>query len=365
VRPSPNPCALFAIATLALCFVAHEAGAQAPDLSEYAPLLNRAIAAHMAAYEAPPEAQAPLLEEAVARDDELIAWLEALLDSDAFNALDAPTRAALITGRGRAEYNRAAALLELGRCAEARARLRPVLEVAWPEEGLAAQLAALSDEAAACAPPATVTLVVTATPADAEVLVDGALVGPATAEHELAVGEHVVTVEADGYVSQERSVVAASGEILRLSVALEALASTSARQDASTEAERSDEVTLGGTAPPPERPGKPPRAHEWALWGIGLAGVATGVGLLLAASDIDSQIDDLLATRPHEVMTNESEERDLASQRRMLGYIAGGVGIAAAILGTVLYLTRDADEVRPAVTWEGGHGLGLGVEVRF
>jgi hypothetical protein len=124
--------------------------APAMDLDEYAELLQTAQAAHSRLDAAWGAAREPLLEQAADADSEVIVWLEAHLGTEAFRALEDDQQMALVRGRYRTEYNLAGVLIPLDRCAEARGRVRALLDSSLTDSELRPRLVERYDEATEC-----------------------------------------------------------------------------------------------------------------------------------------------------------------------------------------------------------------------
>lgn len=292
------------------------ASAQGIDFADYDALLDASIEAHNA-LEYSDGATARVLDAARSADLALIRWLDGAIQGAGFADLAPADQNVLVAARSRVEFNLAGALMRADRCEEARERLRTLFDSGYIDEELRPRLVSAYDEAVDCAdrePSALLT--VRATPGAAQVIVSGDFVGLAGVAHGIPLGEHQVTVRADGYEAQSFEVVAREdGQALELGpvnlVAIE--------YDA----------------------GKPPRAGEWALWGVGLAGLGAGTFLLVDAAQVEGDLDSTLELG--NVVLNEQEVRDEVDTKRMWGFVAGGVGLTAAIVGTVLYVTRDAE----------------------
>ena len=319
----------------------------AVDFTQYVTLKDRALELYESV--GGDDVTVELRQQAVEADLALIQWLDDFFATDEFAALPAAQQADAYSDRYRWEYNLSRQLLVLERCDEARDRIRTLLDSGVSDVELRPRLTTAYDEALACLNRArTATLRVECTPADADVMVDGAFLGVASRSYEVDLGEHAVTIRADGYSDAELTFVAET---------------------------EGQEIALGPVvlvAIPEEvrSPGKPPLWHEWTLWGVGAAGIGTGVGLFLAASSRQSDLDD--NNDPYSGRSTEDPEgeQDSIDTLELVGIIAGGVGIAAAITGTVLYFVRESDvdggeeTVSWGTSWD-GDGAGAWVLVRF
>jgi hypothetical protein len=313
----------------ALLFVACAvcaSSARATDFDELARLVREADEAHGALADAPPERLLELRELALERDYALAAWLDAFLPSDEVGSLTADQRNRLYRNRYRVEFNATRLLIDLDRCDEARTRARSLLDSTVDDPELRPRLAGVYEEAIVCASrPRLATLRVDARPVDAELVLDGEPLGRASTTHRVPLGSHTLLVRADGYASQELAFEAATEGPVELGpVRLVRLEGAPARSTG-------------------------PNALEWSLWGIGAAGVGTGLVLWLSGQKRQGQIDDLEGNQDV-VMVDPEWEQQRADDLRLWGFIAGGVGLAAAVTGTILYLTRRGSTDQRAVS---------------
>jgi cytochrome c-type biogenesis protein CcmH/NrfF len=315
-------------ATLAL-LVAAPVGAV--DFDEYARLLQAADAAHTALDEAAGAERQRLLEEAAAADTAIIEWLEAFTATDDFASLGPEQRATIIRGRYRTEYNLAGVLIPLDRCVEARSRVRALLDSELNDPELRPRLVERYDEANECANRArTATLVVFAQPVNANVLVDGVFLGTADVPHRIDLGEHRVTVVAEGHYPQETEIVA----------------------------EREDQMIQIGPFQleliPVADTGRP-TWYEWTLWGAGVVGLGLGVTYWILYNDIDRDLEN-----PNIDVANR-EEAEQTRDNRLLGAIVfASVGVVAAIAGTWSYLARQSGDGDSREASGVRFGVGLG-----
>ena len=302
------------------------ATAQELDLNAYDALLDASMDAHEALGHSD-EATSRLFDGARAADLALLEWLDATMQSAAFGDLDEAEQISMIGARSRVEFNLARTLIAADRCPEARVRLRSLLDGAFVDEELRSRLIATYDEAVECEGRVrTALLTVDATPERAEVIVAGEFIGLADVAHSIPLGQHVVTIAADGYQPQDFALNAqVEGEDLSIGpVTLTAI-----------------EIDTG----------KSPNAGEWVLWGGGAVGIGTSVALFVAAADKESTNETYV--RGGGTIGNADVQQEEIDRWRLGGYVAGGVGIAAVILGTVLYVTRDSETttVEDAVSW--------------
>jgi hypothetical protein len=317
---------------------------QAADLDEYARLLEEADAAHVAVDDAPPERLPQALRAAVEADQAVIEWLDTLIASEEFETWPEDSRAAIFQGRFRVEYNLAGVLIPLDRCVEARDSVRALLDSAVVnDEELRPLLVERYDESNACINrPRTADLMVFSLPQDAILMLDGEYLGTAEVSHAIGLGEHELTVTADGYFPQEFTVVAEN---------------------------EGDNVQLGPVTlveRPPDTSAAP-TWYEWTLWGAGGVGIAFGIERYLAAR----RQEDELENPPAGGTIDEEEAQDIIDRRDRQAIIFGSLGLACAIAGTWSYLARrsgDDDEAEGEEIDDGGGGeqpLGESVSLGF
>jgi hypothetical protein len=219
-------------------------------------------------------------------------------------------------------------------------------------------------------------LVVSVSESDALISVDGrppeALVGPIR----LPVGPHHLTLTRAGFEPSELDVTIARGATFNTTVNLQATADT-----------RDAYLT---------------RIHERRIWGwttagVGVAALATGVVLLVTGHSALNSANDNLNVVDQEFarggggVCDQSQDVNIpmcdallaganqrvsdAKTRIIVGYVVGGVGVAAAVIGAVVLLTGDdpgrydrksASSSRPTVMgWATGSSGGLMLLGRF
>lgn len=325
----------------------------AADFEEYSRLVQSAQDAHEQLDGASPELLDALRRNALARDLAVISWLDGFFEDPEFQSLPAEQQALAYQDRYRNEFNASRLLIELGECEQARDRLRTLLDSAVNDDELRPLLTGTYEEAVTCvtaAAPQPSRITVRCQPASAEVSVDGVAIGLCSGWHDVEPGAHQLTVAADGYVAANESFQLDSGQDLELGpFTLEQAVVV----DPDPELD-----------PQPTSAGKSPSGVHWALWGTGLAGVGTGVVLLLSAADLQDGIDNPPAGQQ---LVDEQAEQDKVDRRQLFGYVAAGVGLAAAITGTILYLTADGP-VSTDTAWSfepSPQGLGGMLRVRF
>jgi len=219
-------------------------------------------------------------------------------------------------------------------------------------------------------------LVVAVSESDALLSVDGRPPEPVAGAIRLPVGPHHLTVTRAGFEPSELDVTIARGATFNTTVNLQATADT---RDAYL-------------AHIHER-----RVWGWTTAGVGVAALATGVVLLVtgrsalnsANANLDAvdlsfarggggicdqslQVDQAMCTA---LRDNAKQRVSDANTRITIGYIAGGVGVAAAVVGAVVLLTGDdpgrydrksASSGRPTLAgWATGSSGGLLLLGRF
>ncbi len=197
-----------------------------------------------------------------------------------------------------------------------------------------------------------------ADPPDADISVDGTSVGAAS-ELEgpvfLDPGTHAIAARADGYKSQSRSVDAKEGATDAIALKLERAAPLAPPTSAAVPGSQLGASHPSSAGPSGDTGAKPPPPHaSHPLWpalvggGVAVAGLATGIGLSLAASSASSDHDAKLAAlggsnpcgagTPNASACSEisrlgstaARDRNIATA----GFIVGGVSAVA----TVVYL---------------------------
>lgn len=315
-------------------------GVEAADYEEYMRLTEAATEALDAVREAGPECPEELRRAAVDADLAVIWWLETFFDSEEFHLLSPDQQAAAYSDRMRWEYNLARQLTPLGRCEQARDRIDRLREQVILDEALRPHLEEAQAEAVECiARSQLAELVVSCTPADAVVVLDGEPLGPASRSYEIEVGDHTVRLEAPGYAVEELTVSAPEGgEVVTLGpIALVALVEE----------------------PPSEPSSAMPGWHIWTLWGVGAAGLTTSAACFGVARHRTDLIDDLPSGLE---LVDPGGEQDLIDTLEVVAYTSAGIGVAAAVTGTILYLKgreREAPDAS-ALSWGAGAGRETG-----
>lgn len=184
--------------------------------------------------------------------------------------------------------------------------------------------------------------------ADAQVLVDGALVGQAPYLGEsFAPGRHEITVRREGYTSWRRSVELVEGEGRGYNVTLKPL-------------------EAGGTHPtthPTPHPStdtqQTVQTYGWVLLSSGAVVMGVGGFFGLAASDTHEQLQGTTIERDAAALVEEGElQKNLAN----VLYGVGGVGMLTGVV--LLVASRGGTEDAPT-SWELGPRPEGGAEVRW
>ena len=307
---------VWVISILALVTLA--SSAFAVDYEEYRRLLDRANLLLETIHGARDEAHPALREEAVESDQALLEWLDQFIASEEFPGLSEQQQTAVYSDRYRWEYNLSVQLIALGRCAEARDRIATLLGASVADEELRPLLSEAHEQAVECAlhaeEPAMTQVTVESLTSGAEVLIDNVIVGLAPATFEVDLGEHTVTVRAQGHETSNVHFVAEGEPVLIGPVNLVLLPVEVVPVDAG------------------------PEWYEWTLWGVGVAGVSTFFWAYLNARDRESVVE----SPPSGMALDDPEgEQNTIDTLDTVAYISGGVGLACSITGTLLYLLMD------------------------
>lgn len=177
-----------------------------------------------------------------------------------------------------------------------------------------------------------------------EVRIDGAVIPASLLNMRMPVdpGEHRVRVTAPGYVDWEESFTVEGPDTSLTIPALEPAASTTTIQA----------TDVAGSN----------RTLAWVGFGVGAAGIATGVVGLLGSSSAQKKLDDPGICPTKTTCTDEAQQHidddSFYKTLSVVGFIVGGVGVAA---GTTFLLIPGAEAEQPAqleaFVTPGGGGL--------
>lgn len=290
----------------------------AVDYEEYRRLLDRANLLLETIRDARDDAHPALREEAVESDQALLEWLDEFMASEDFPSLSEQQQAAVYSDRYRWEYNLSVQFIAVGRCVEARDRIADLLGTSVSDEELLPLLSEAHEQAVECVvmaeEPVMTHVTVESATTGAEVLIDNVIVGLAPATFEVELGEHRATVRAEGYESENVVFVAEGEPVLIGPVHL---------------------VLIPVEVIPPDTG---PEWYEWTLWGVGAAGVGTFFWAYLNARDREGVVD----SPPTGMALDDPDgEQNTIDTLDTVAFISGGVGLACAITGTLLYLLVD------------------------
>lgn len=317
--------------------------AAAQNFDEYTRLTNHADSILEAIHSADPDNVPPLRQAAVAADLAIMNWLDGFIASDDFSSLSPEQQSLARLDRYRWEFNLVMQMLAMEHCSEAHDRIQSLLAVDHGDLELVEALRAAEQRAVGCIALSQAeqrgTLRVNTRPDGSEVSIDGVSSGTTPLDIELAPGPYVVTVEHDGYEAGRAIVTVADDEISEFDfdelVEVAPDNEQTVEVDENREPEEQESLIL-------ESPGAletGPTALDWTLWSIGVAGIATGAGLYATARDRESTVE-----APPEGFHLADEANEQAIINNLDGFAIGvaSVGLAAALVGTILYVTRDS-----------------------
>jgi hypothetical protein len=256
---------------------------------------------------------------------------------DRFRRADALVHAPTIV------VDHARALVGMGRLVEAYERYALVIR-----EGVAANAPAPWKQAVADAEkeiesikPRLAWLVINVEgPKEPSVTVDGKEVPVASlgARRATDPGKRKVRVTADSFVSGGRTIVLKEGEQQSITISLEKAEVVALEETPVPVEEKPQSQKTEAASPLP-----------WIAFGVGGAGLAVGAVTGVMALNIRSDLAEACPTNPCKPSSPEEEQRlkDDRSQYHTLGTISGigfGVGLAGAATGVVLLLTAPASE---------------------
>jgi hypothetical protein len=267
--------------------------------------------------------------------------------------------------------------LRIGRCQEKLGALFDAYESYRAGRRLAGandKIAGVADEQIAAIKPKVprLTLVVKSPPPGLEVRVNGAAVSSFVEDRYLNPGEVVVTARADGYSPFSAKMNLEANDKRSLEVAL-------------TPLPKREEPSRPPTPTEPESTGPSPASY--VLLGVGIAGIGTGIGLLVHGFGLQSKLEDPsqfgcklvsgkyqckeVSGKPVVIGGQTATQVQSASNTfKGAGGAVLGVGGAAATVGVILlFATRHTKPASgPSVTLApaGGPGLaGIGVQGTF
>lgn len=282
------------------------------DYDEYIRLTDEAETTLDAYYSADSDEADAALDAAVDAALALIAWLDEFIASDDYAELSPEQQTAADSDCGVWEFNLSLLLIADQRCDEAHTRIERTLDTLVLGDDLTQQLQEADDEAIACLDEQTVELWIDCTPTDATVFIDGSTSGTASVSYFVGPGTHVVGLSAEGYQDHQVTVTVERGD---------------------------GELTIG----PVELEvlgGESPTWYEWTLWGVGTAGIVGGIAAYLDARDNEDELEN-----PPDGMepADPQSEQDNIDQLDTIAIVAGGLGLACVVTGTVLFLTQGDD----------------------
>ena len=374
----------YSMLILLLVLVAPRLATAQVDWDEYGPLYERTRATIADLDAAGDEAGQDLLERAVEHYTELLDWIAVAANTDEFRSFPEANQGELFAVRDRVQYLRAVVQLELGMCDSARQdiavlRARPDLDPAV-EQLYADALSDLNH----CRPPTqTATLQVECEPGDAQIFVDGEMLGTAGTPVEIELGERRVIVRADGFSDHETTITAESaGQTVLLGpIALAAVVEPEPVGPTQSDDEQLSETPSGpeneDTSEHPslrdtvEPVSDRPSALPWVFIGVGIALAGGGLVYDLLGSETFDELD---AIRRECEIWCSSERRaegealadDVSTGRIVDGLLYGGA-VAAVTVGIVLLLTGGSDDeptvgVTPSL---GSNRLGASFSLEF
>ena len=333
------------------------------ELSQYDTFMREVVEGHQAVEGSTIETLPAALQEAVARDTAMLAWLHQALESEEFDNLQAEQRLVLVQTKNRVQYLRAGLYIRQGRCDDAMADVREVLTRENLDQELQARLAEMLDDVVQCVPAQSGLLRVECTPEDARVFLDGRVAGRTTDTIEVTVGGHLVVLRADGFADHTLNVtVAEVGEVVEIGpVLMEELASATP-QELSNDSQNAAESSLESQTQTEPLGTQTQRSDATSLEedmtlrveeGSGIAGpvvltvigaglVASAVGLALGPfSEATDTVDCSNRTTCNQDLTvPEVEQAFERAERLRKGGIAlytmGGVLVAAGVLWAIL-----------------------------
>lgn len=198
-----------------------------------------------------------------------------------------------------------------------------------------------------------VALSVRSVPPDALVLLDGGEVeGRTPFDVTLRPGRYRVRLEREGFEPHAEEVQLEPGRDRSLSVSLVPRATEPPRPD------------LAASAAPGRRPGALLRAWGWAALGAGAVGVAVGTVFAVSSLDTVEEADDL-ARDPNVDPSEVAEARDEARSAAVVSYVGYGVGLAGVGTGILLHVLAGKRDREAQALRLGTDGRGIVLSGRF
>jgi hypothetical protein len=317
-----------------------------------------------------PSERADLSRQAVDAYRDILEWYETTFDTSEFTGLAPEFQQTARAQADRVEYNLSRHLVVLDQCGEARERLRGLLARTLDDAEIRPLLTDAYDDSVECmARTRTAEFRVDVTPGDAELLVNGVFVGLATRAYPVPVGEHTITVRADGFVSRTLPLSAnTEGALVALGpIVLEAVApsaptgssepvsivvaptlSTSVDVAGNPDGSQSVAVSSTGadgaaspvnvtTRPEPPRRAGGSRAAGGALIGVGLATLGGAAGFYADGYNREDQIEN---PPEGQVLADPDAEVAKAERSYNVSYALMGIGGAALVTGVVLMVKK-------------------------
>ena len=327
------------------------------DWSDYDALWQALVEGHSALAEAGESDDTPaLIADAISRDTRFLMWMDEAIATDDFSHLEIDRQLSLLNARNRVQFLRAGLFLQNGDCEEAQADIeaiqwRPNVDEEL-RQALNEQLRAITD---CVSRQRFVNLDIDCRPSNAEVWIDGSLIGPADQVHEVALGEHSVVLRAPGFEDDTFTFSAqVEGETIehgpiQLELVEEPVETVAEVAEPAVETEQN--IGLRETAPPPDHG---PGATPFVLIGAGAA-LAIG-GLIYDFTVVSETVDNLEAVQAEcdagcTVIRHDYGEQlqdDLGTERIIDGLLYGGA-VAAVTVGVILLVTGGDSSSDPSV----------------
>lgn len=314
------------------------ADANAADLQEFVRLSAEGTRLLDALRDAQGEVPEALRLEAIEADRAIIEWLDGFFEEPEFAQLPETQQAAAHSDQNHWLHNLAVQLVALEQCRDAGALLADLSNAEHVDESLAALIAELDVQAQVCiarqnevAATVPVTVSIDSNPTGARVLIDSEPVGTTPYNAELDPGDYMVTLQSDGYESHDM-VLSAQDEALEIGP-----------------------ITLSERYIP-DPPQRSPGPVEWTLWGAGAVGVGTAVFTIASSGELAGDIRNPPAGQQ---VVDSAADWDTVQALDTATYIAGTIGLAAAVTGTVLYFLQDGESAEDDdvdVSWRVGIG---------